>query len=388
MPSLALAAEDETLTTIEFKPVHGESAHGEYFVACVDDLASCERKCETLYGHDANLKETCQMAVTRHFLGRSSLTCFEASSCYVEVLRERHRKYSDEPETNSDTELVLHSGERTRPKSSAVGLVKRHKGCFPYHLPNATTEREVQSTACRGCCTTSTTSRSAYCTRSSSSCSPSACCRAVVDNFTECGNVVDLVRLRDLRVGQKVRVGDDRFEPILGFLHKDESVSSVFCDVSYNCIEDASTGGSIRLTPDHMVFVSSSPCEKSAKMAQSLTPRVDRLLVCRANCSTQEAEIVSVTPVQSRGICAPLTESGRIVVNGVLSSCYAHAMLGHESCHAVLAPLRWMLRARLEWFTRQENERAKTAAAAFLVLTSLPGGHHDIVVKNLPPIGS
>ena len=40
------------------------------------------------------------------------------------------------------------------------------------------------------------------------------------------------------------------------------------------------------------------------------------------------------------GAYSPLTKEGTIIVDGVLSSCYAHSP-DHDVAHFVLTPLRW-----------------------------------------------
>lgn len=52
-------------------------------------------------------------------------------------------------------------------------------------------------------------------------------------------------------------------------------------------------------------------------------------------------QIVSVNYVKRKGIYAPLTREGNIVVNSVVASCYA-VISDHELAHMSFAPVRWL----------------------------------------------
>lgn len=65
-------------------------------------------------------------------------------------------------------------------------------------------------------------------------------------------------------------------------------------------------------------------------------------------------QIVSVNYVNRKGIYAPLTREGNIVVNSVVASCYA-VVSDHHLAHLSFAPVRWFSYLR-EWLT---NLRAR-----------------------------
>ncbi|GMS88089.1 hypothetical protein PENTCL1PPCAC_10264, partial [Pristionchus entomophagus] len=109
------------------------------------------------------------------------------------------------------------------------------------------------------------------------------------------------------------------FSPIIMFLHRDEEMLAEF-----NVIK-TENGHSLKLTNEHLIYV--SDCELNSQSLRVV--RADAVTTdhCLAITGSPERtltidRVTSVTKTSERGIYAPLTSTGDIIVNDVLSSCH------------------------------------------------------------------
>jgi len=116
------------------------------------------------------------------------------------------------------------------------------------------------------------------------------------------------VRMEDLAIGDTVRVNNNTFEPIYSFGHKDKTASAEFLR-----IKTKGSSTAIEISPDHMVAI-----ENGRYVPASLVKKGDKLLIV----SNELAAVTSIKTVVRKGIFAPFTASGNIVVNGVVASNY------------------------------------------------------------------
>mmetsp|Transcript_25229 Transcript_25229/g.38261 ORF Transcript_25229/g.38261 Transcript_25229/m.38261 type:complete len:655 (+) Transcript_25229:59-2023(+) len=117
-----------------------------------------------------------------------------------------------------------------------------------------------------------------------------------------------LVRMTDLTIGDIVQVSHNIYEPIYSFGHKNAKVSAEFLqiDTDINSVP-------LELSADHMVMLAN----KRFVAASSL--KEGDLLVT----SSEEVIVVkSITSILRKGVFAPFTASGTIVVDGILASNY------------------------------------------------------------------
>jgi hypothetical protein len=130
----------------------------------------------------------------------------------------------------------------------------------------------------------------------------------------------EVVTMKDLKVGDKVRVGTnpDVYESVYAFGHLHQTKT-----VSFHQIYTEGSARPLELTGDHLVFVS----------GRSNPIRADSIKindVLRTDNEKQGARVVKVSWVQKSGLYAPLTPCGRIMVDGILVSTYVslqqHAM--------------------------------------------------------------
>jgi len=152
-----------------------------------------------------------------------------------------------------------------------------------------------------------------------------------------------LVKINSLQVGDRVLVessssGKLVYEPVLSFIHSGGvGAKSEFLTIQHST-------GSLRVSANHVLFVASA-FGRVDKAAERIVEG-DELLVVPAGASELAApsRVLSVTrEVSNLGMYAPLTPSGKVVVDGTVASNYAtiHGMhFGHEASHAAFFPLR------------------------------------------------
>jgi hypothetical protein len=107
-----------------------------------------------------------------------------------------------------------------------------------------------------------------------------------------------------LQIGDYVRVERNRYSQVYSFSHIDRNRKTEFLQIHWDGNE---TSPPLELSPDHMVYVSGVPVRGSdVKVGDVLgNQRVSR-----------------IEWIQRRGLYAPVTMSGKILVSGVLASSY------------------------------------------------------------------
>jgi len=121
------------------------------------------------------------------------------------------------------------------------------------------------------------------------------------------------IPLDSVKIGDAVRVGTGQFSRVFSFIHLDRTTEAEFLQIYAESLKTP-----LEVTPSHMIFVEDTPIRASEVKVG------DRL--------SGNKKVTKITSVQRRGIFAPVTESGEIVVSGVLSSCYA-AIFSHTPSH-------------------------------------------------------
>lgn len=146
------------------------------------------------------------------------------------------------------------------------------------------------------------------------------------------------VKLSQLRVGQEVLDVNMQYVPVVGWLHRDESLLTDFIEVIHIL-------GHICVTADHLLYCHDKSDYVPAKMVDSLeSVFIDGSLI--------RSDVTSRRTVTKRGIYAPLTTSGTILVNGIHASCYASPnelpfRISQSAGHLALAPYRYMSQSLL-----------------------------------------
>ncbi|VDP34419.1 unnamed protein product [Soboliphyme baturini] len=163
-------------------------------------------------------------------------------------------------------------------------------------------------------------------------------------------------RMDSIKNGNMVRVNWFGYEPVESFLHRDASKVADFVNLY---LEHNRT---LSLTVNHLLPV--VPCDYwwlhpwtlDEAVYQSRFAKRVRVGECLATVTDdgliQTAQILNITYERKTGVYSPLTQSGTIVVNDVVVSCYS-SIENHRVqlvIHQIWTQLRRTLRALLSYF--------------------------------------
>jgi hypothetical protein len=115
--------------------------------------------------------------------------------------------------------------------------------------------------------------------------------------------------MKDLVIGDMVRVMNDKFEPIYSFGHKSSGETTTMLQIMTEGVLKP-----LEISHDHMVMVEGT----RRALPASLIKAGDLLLTANGTL----APVLWTTQVLRTGIVAPFTESGSIFVNNILASNY------------------------------------------------------------------
>jgi len=115
-------------------------------------------------------------------------------------------------------------------------------------------------------------------------------------------------QMKHLSIGDKVHVGKSQYEPVYSFGHHDAKASATFLKVQ------TSAATPLLVSADHMVQVQSRGFVPASNLVQG-----DKLV---DGSTGDEVLVKSIRTVSAKGVFAPFTPSGTIVVNGILASSF------------------------------------------------------------------
>jgi ABC-type phosphate transport system substrate-binding protein len=148
-----------------------------------------------------------------------------------------------------------------------------------------------------------------------------------------------MTKLSDLKIGDSVKVAENKFDRVYSFGHYDADVV-----VDQYLAIHAGLELPLEVSPNHLVFTKTSP----GAIAASKIQVGDELHLGSANSAS--ATVTKIETVTRRGAYAPFTHAGTVVVNGVIASSYVslddeNAVLSgmaHWLAHLLVAPRRLM----------------------------------------------
>lgn len=147
------------------------------------------------------------------------------------------------------------------------------------------------------------------------------------------------IAMRNLRVGDKIRVGRDKFEAVYAFAKRNEDISAQYLRLIWKKSRE-----SLDVSATHMIW-------SNGRMIPASQVRIGDFIWV----NDRVAFVSRIKNITHVGAYAPLTFSGRIVVNGVLASTYVsyqsteYLVLGntthiewnaHDLAHAFMTPIR------------------------------------------------
>ncbi|KAL1492182.1 hypothetical protein ABEB36_012667 [Hypothenemus hampei] len=124
-------------------------------------------------------------------------------------------------------------------------------------------------------------------------------------------------RLSELHVGEKIlahdpTTGKQVFSEVILFLDYNPEQKREFLSLKLK------SGRTLTLTPNHLVMLKDGRTVYAGSLSVS-----DKLLVSADENTLSEDSIEEVKAVIRKGVFAPLTAVGTVVINGVVASCYA-----------------------------------------------------------------
>jgi hypothetical protein len=122
--------------------------------------------------------------------------------------------------------------------------------------------------------------------------------------------------MKDLRVGDLILTGKNRYEPFYAFAHQNRQRHAEFLRVY-----TLGSNKPLELTPNHMVF-----------LEEKVNPvRADAVQIGDVLRGDLDVKVVTrITSVKRKGIYAPLTKDGTLVVDGIVASSYISLQRGAE----------------------------------------------------------
>jgi len=149
-------------------------------------------------------------------------------------------------------------------------------------------------------------------------------------------------RMDQLKIGDKVLTTEGSYAKVYSFAHMERNAKTEFLQIHSSTIE-----APLEITPSHMLYVSKTAHAPATVVPAGAVQVGDYL---RAAATAEPAPVTAIRTVVRQGAYAPLTESGTIVVQGVVASNYValpkvfqeHLSFGvqHKMEHVAMSPYR------------------------------------------------
>jgi hypothetical protein len=176
------------------------------------------------------------------------------------------------------------------------------------------------------------------------------------------------VKMADLQQGDHVLTGGNTYQPVYAFGHYKADEPANFIQLT------TASASTLEMTGQHLVYV-----------ADKVNPvRADSIKVgdVLRSASDADATVIKISNIQRKGVYAPLTPSGSVVVDGVLASSYISlqsnakefvelqggitpGMSQHDYVHLGLSPFRLVCMGISSSLCSSYNEDGMPHYAAF-----------------------
>lgn len=135
------------------------------------------------------------------------------------------------------------------------------------------------------------------------------------------GNMVEIdgkghVAMKDLKIGDMVRVGPDRFDRVYSFGHYNKNVTIEY--LRFHLSDDHHQQAALEITGLHMIFLKNAA---NAIPASSIKVG-DTLIAATVDDDVDSMVVSKIDTIVCHGAFAPFTYSGKVGVNGIVASSY------------------------------------------------------------------
>lgn len=144
--------------------------------------------------------------------------------------------------------------------------------------------------------------------------------------------------IRNVQVGDEVQsadlnTGEIIYDTVIMLLDKSKDQSTQFIQIIHDY-------GEITLTKHHLIYISKTHgCESRRTILAKDVAVGHSIFLSSGNGTLQSHKVHMVKKIIKKGYYAPLTYSGNIIVNKVVSSCYA-SISSHWLAHLAMFPVR------------------------------------------------
>lgn len=151
--------------------------------------------------------------------------------------------------------------------------------------------------------------------------------------------------MNQLKIGEKILSmdanGNTIFSEVLLFLDRNESQTREFVKI------ETDGGAAMTVTPAHLVLVWKSEKQQTKFTFAERVEEGDYVLV-NINNNLEPRKVISIKSELHKGVFAPLTTEGTIIVDSITASCYA-LVDTHSLAHWGFMPIR-VLNTIRHWF--------------------------------------
>lgn len=161
-------------------------------------------------------------------------------------------------------------------------------------------------------------------------------------------------KLDELEVGEKIlsvdATGNTIYSEVIMFLDRDINRTREFVQIK------TSGQAEIRVTPAHLLLVWQPRYQQTKYIYADQVEENDYLLVNKKS-NLEPQRVVEVSAVLARGVIAPLTREGTVVVDSIAASCYA--LVNSQSlAHISFMPFR-AINSISHFFGEEKPTRSK-----------------------------
>lgn len=141
--------------------------------------------------------------------------------------------------------------------------------------------------------------------------------------------------IAQLQPGDEVLAADVEgnmfYSKVVTFMDRDPNATRQFIEVT------SDDGVTITTTPSHLLLLSEGNGWRASFAADV---KEGDILLTKGQEKLNRSKVISTKLVLRKGVYAPLTTAGTLLVDDALASCYA-LVRSHSLAHAVMSPLRW-----------------------------------------------